>query len=248
MDLSVQLYTVRNEAKIDLAGTLSRLKAIGFTRVELARIDFNEENAQIVKNSGLFVTSIQVKPKVLEKDFMNIVAFCRTTGCGLVVASVIPLQGILGGKKALENVAGRLSSLSLKYRKAGIRFAFHHHDFEFKKIHSVPKLQWLMEWTDPSVSFILDTYWVKKSGEEPLRWLQFLNRRVAGLHLRDCASGKRPSDTELGNGTIDFPALFQALPNSVSYGAIEQKSSRPWESLKTSFSYLQSLNQPNIHI
>jgi len=248
MDVAVQLYTVREDARKDLAGTLSRLKALGYTRVELARIDFNKENAQIVKESGMEVTSIQVKPKILEKDFVNILSFCRTTGCDLVVASVLPLSAILGGKKALRKIAERLSALSLLYAREGIRFAFHHHDFEFKKIGKETKLEFLFRNTEPTVSFLLDTYWVKKSGEDPVLWSQFLGSRLAGLHLRDCASGKDPSDCEIGKGIIDFRFLFDSLPSSVAYGAVEQNSPHPWESLETSLSALRSMNHPNVHI
>lgn len=248
MDVSVQLYTVRKDAQADLAGTLSRLKALGFTRVELARIDFNEDNAKIVKDSGMEVTSVQIKPKILEKEYPSVLSFCRITGCDLVVASVLPLSGILGGKKALRNVASRLTALSLLYGREGIRFAFHPHDFEFKRIGNETKLEILVRETEPTVSFLLDTYWVKKSGEDLLRWAGFLGTRLAGLHLRDCAEGKNPPDCELGKGTFDFPALFASLPSSVSYGAVEQDSQDPWESLKTSIAYLRSLNQKNVHL
>jgi len=98
------------------------------------------------------------------------------------------------------------------------------------------------------VGFIVDTYWVKTTGRDPLEWIRHLGGRVIGLHLRDCQSPqgkKRPGDCEIGRGTIDFPTLLASLPEHIRYGAIEQNSPEPWKSLEISLDALRSMNQKN---
>jgi sugar phosphate isomerase/epimerase len=132
--VGVQTYTIREAARRNLPEALARLKALGVTSVELARIAFSAENAAIVRASGLAVSSIQAKFKQLSQDFNAMLAFCGAVDCKIVVVSVLPLSCILGGEWPLRAFAARLDSLAARYREQGITLAFHHHDFEFKRL------------------------------------------------------------------------------------------------------------------
>jgi len=252
--IGVQTYTIRKAARNDLPAALSKIKALGVQGVELARVTFSPENAAIVSASGLAVSSIQAKYKELSQGFDEMLAFCRALDCRIVVVSVLPLSCILGGRRALRAFAARLDSLAARYQAEGITLAFHHHDFEFKKLRGSvagstggqSKLAFLVEHSAPAVKFVVDTYWVKRAGDDPCRVLAWLGQRLAGLHLRDHAVVKKGSrslhhDTELGRGDIDFKAVFAAASPFASYAAIEQKSDAPFESLAYSLESLKRL-------
>jgi sugar phosphate isomerase/epimerase len=292
VQLGVQTYTIREAARRNLPEALARLKALGVTSVELARIAFSPENAAIVRASGLAVMSIQATYKELSGGFDGMAAFCAALDCKLVVVSVLPLACILGGERPLRAFAAGLDGLAARYREQGIALAFHHHDFEFKRLggHGAgaygvasgdasggdassggasgdggfsggasggasgdggfssgrSKFELLVELCSPSVKFVLDTYWAKRSGEDPCRLIAWLGERLAGLHLRDhalIASGARlmHRDTELGRGDIDFAAVIKAASPYASYAAIEQKSDAPFESLALSLEQLKRL-------
>jgi len=244
MILALQTYTVRKHAKADLPGSLDRIKSMGLTQLEWARLPIGSEEANLLRERGMTVVSIQAKAKILERHFSRVVAFCRSTDCSLVIVSVLSLSGILGGTTNLRGFANRLNELAARYRQAGVRLAFHHHDFEFKRLRGEYKLDWLVRWTDPSVSFILDTYWIQRSGQDPRAWIERIGDRVCGLHLRDCLPPPRrgkPGDCPLGMGTIPFTKVLESLPSSVLYGAIEQNSHDPWTDLAISCKYMNVL-------
>ena len=51
MKTGVQLFTVRKQARKDLYKTLKELNDMGINYIEAARIDFNEENAMLIKKA-----------------------------------------------------------------------------------------------------------------------------------------------------------------------------------------------------
>ncbi|MBU0953883.1 MAG: sugar phosphate isomerase/epimerase [Spirochaetes bacterium] len=240
MRLAVQTFTVRRDARRNLPETLARLKATGIEYLELARIKFSRENAETVAGSGLGTVAIQVTFNKLQRRFSQMVRFCRITGCSIVVVSVLPTAAILGFPGALGFFARQLSLLARRYAAQGIRLAFHHHDFEFHKSRGSIKLERLQKLCTPDVHFVMDTYWVARSGFEPLAIAKMLGSRLLGLHLRDLEKPDSPAhgrDCALGSGCINFEALVKNLPDTVVYGAIEQNSSEPWESLRQSIAY-----------
>lgn len=249
MILALQTYTVRKASHKALAKTLSRIRNLGITHLELARIPFTMATADLVLQSGLQVLALQVKPTILEKEHSAIVAFCQATHCRWVVASVLSWDAILGGKYALSKFSQRLNQLATLYAESGIGLAFHHHDFEFRKLKTGVKFDELIRQTNPNVRFILDTYWVRRAGQDPRNWILRLQDRLVGLHLRDCAPSlgkKKPPDCALGQGIIDFPGLLAAIPNSVLYGAIEQNTKDPWSEIETSMKFWKSLSAEEI--
>jgi hypothetical protein len=242
MLVGVQTFTIRKLAQNDLKQALLILKEIDVSNIELARIDFSEENAIIVKNSLLNVVSLQVKFRKIKNHFSKYVQFCNIVSCKTLVVSVLPLSCIIGGKNAILRFSKQLNILSKRCQMVGITLAFHHHDFEFSHIDEKTKFEYLVENTDSNVKFISDTYWVKKSGIEPVTIIKWLDSRLLGLHLRDhIIINNHHQDTEIGNGDIDFKAVFDAAKPYALYGAIEQKSDHPVESLKKSIETLKAL-------
>ncbi|OHE40805.1 MAG: hypothetical protein A2Y16_07195 [Tenericutes bacterium GWF2_57_13] len=243
MQLAIQTYTVRRELAEDIGETCERIRSLGIEAVELARVDWTQQTADRVVRSGLKVTSIQVKPVLLEADPDGIAAFCRTVGCPLVVASVLSTRAIFGGVRAIRKFAAELNELARMYAARGLAFAFHHHDFEFARAGGRRKFDILLEATDPAVKFVVDTYWVTKSGVDPALWIEALGARVIGLHLRDCVPRKGCAfahDAPCGAGIVDFPAVLAAAAGHASYAAIEQNSKRPFDDLAQSIRYLRS--------
>lgn len=248
MRLAVQTYTVRRELKADFAGTLRRLRGLGVGAVELARIGFTTAEARLVVDSGLSVTSLQVKPSTLKKDPFAIAAFAKDVGCPMIVVSVLSKGAILGGAASVKRFAGFLNGLAELFAAQGLALAFHHHSFEFARVGGRRKFDLLLEHTNPSVGFVVDTYWTARSWVDPAEWIRGLGPRLAGLHLRDCAEerGIRTDDAALGDGIIDFTAVLAAAAGHATYAAIEQDSRDPFADLAKSIDHLHGLGNPHI--
>ena len=103
IDFGVQTFTIRKAQKKNIRDAYLPLIKLGIRRFEVARIDFNEKNAKIIKSLvdeyGIEICSIQVKPKYVFSDISGIVRFCNTVGCKSVVISMLPFKCILGNEE-----------------------------------------------------------------------------------------------------------------------------------------------------
>lgn len=136
----------------------------------------------------------------------------------------------------LLNEAGR------GLRDAGIRFHYHHHDFEFKKVDGGKSgMDLLMEGLDPDVvDFCMDVAWIQKGGEDPAAYLLRHKDRIGYLHFKDFNDA---GWIELGQGHVDFAAIMQVLPEltGARWVMIEQDSTAidPVDSVAISRKYLK---------
>ncbi|MBV9848146.1 MAG: TIM barrel protein [Armatimonadetes bacterium] len=136
----------------------------------------------------------------------------------------------------LLNEAGR------KLRDEGVRFHYHHHDFEFKKVDGGKSgMDLLMEGLDPeAVDFCIDVAWVQKGGEDPAQYLVRHKDRIGYLHFKDFNDA---GWIELGQGKVDFAAIMQVLPDitGARWVMIEQDSTAidPVDSVAISRRYLK---------
>jgi len=241
MKIGVQTYTIRKTAKKNLNNAFDELLRMGIHKVELARLELNEELSFILSKKNFEVLSIQMKMSKLIKDSELISAFSKKVGCPLVIVSVLSLPAILFGKKSLLKFANQLNLLVDLYQQKGIKVAFHHHHFEFKKIKNQTKLNYLLEHTRHDLFIVSDTYWSKKSGYEPQEVIELIGDRLIGVHLRDYLIQKSqvPKDCEVGSGLIDFHQVIVASKHA-TYLVIEQNANKEIESIEKSVRYLKT--------
>ena len=250
MTIGVQTFTVRKEQKRDLAAAYRPLVDTGIRDVEIARIDFTEQNAQRVRTLGetlgIRPVSIQVKPKYVFGDVEGVSRFCQIAGCTRVVISMLPFSCILGKEEAFYSFLSRLDEQYERYRERGIVLAYHHHNWEYVTLsNGKTRMQELLERTR-SIRFVHDTYWTARSGVEPARQIAAFGDRLLGVHLRDLAFRKRlldvvPHDAPLGDGVIDFGAVLDAVRASgCEYMVIEQNSADPYADIAKSYRYITS--------
>ena len=236
--LAVQTFTVRNLAQKDLKKTLDELKLLGIKNIELAYIEQTEKNIKIIQDSNLKVVSMQLTLKILKNNFNDVVHHCKTLKCKRVIVSVMPVYAIIGKTKSVIKLGKQLDILKDKYNKEHIDFAYHHHDFEFKKIKGKSKLDILLENTSQDVKFVTDTYWTAKSKLSPSDIITKFGKRLMGVHIRDLSKLDFKTDCEIGSGSIDFNKVLTKAGKYASYVAIEQNTKTPLESLKQSITYI----------
>lgn len=243
--IGVQLYTVRKEINKDLIGTLKKVADIGYTSIELAGYrdgkfygSSPKEFKSIANDLGLKVISSHngIRPELIEKIVEDNVSLG-------VEYTVLPYLGNTQ-RKTLDDYK-KLSESFNTYgeicKKAGIKFAYHNHAFEFDVMDDKIPYDVLLEGTDPDlVKFEMDLYWLKKAGKDPLDYFDNYPGRFTMWHVKDMdpASGKY---TEVGSGNIDFKEIFNNAPKSgMQYFFVElDNSERPaLESIKISYDYL----------
>jgi len=108
-------------------------------------------------------------------------------------------------------------------KKAGIRFAYHNHDYSFKQVEGQLPQDVMMQGTDPSlVDYEMDIYWVVAAGADPVAWFNKYPNRFKLVHVKD---RKGEESVVLGTGTINFPQILkEGHKKGVDYYIVEQEA------------------------
>jgi len=206
--IGIQLYTVRNHMASDLNNTLQRIAAIGYKEVEFAGyFDHSpEEIRNILSIEGLASPSTHVPLKFIQSSPSQIIDVALTVGHKYIVMPwIMPHQRSLNKYKEYIELFNKFGE---QCQGAGLKFAYHNHDFEFEVIEGVRPMDLLLEGTDKNlVSFELDLYWIIKAGEDPLRYIKKYPNRFPLWHIKDMASDGSMRD--VGEGIINFEEIFK---------------------------------------
>jgi sugar phosphate isomerase/epimerase len=204
----VQLYTVRAEMAKDVPGTLKRIAEIGFGEVEFAGYFDRkpDEIKRIVADLGMTAPSSHVTALTARDDPMPLIEAAKIAGHEFLVVAWTPpeTRQTIDDWKAWADVCNRFAG---QCKTAGIRFAYHNHNFEFEPIGGVVPYDVMLSRTDPAlVQFELDMYWAKKGGGDLVNILSNHRGRIPLCHVKDM--DKAGAMADVGDGIIDFKAIF----------------------------------------
>ena len=253
LDFGVQTFTIRHLQKKNIKKAYMPLIKLGIKKYEVARIDFNEKNANIIKElvdgQGIEVVSIQVKPKYVFGEIEKIVRFCEITGCKNVVISMLPFGCILGNEEKFYNFLDSLDKHCDIYASHGITLAYHHHNWEYVRLsNGKTRMEELLSRTE-RIKFVHDTYWTARSGVSPTAQIKAFGKRLLGVHLRDLSFKARgidvlPINSAIGEGVVDFSAVLSECEKvGCSYYVIEQKTDSPYRDIEKSYLKLKEITE-----
>src|SRR3990170_782271 len=250
--IGLQLYTVRDQMQADLPGTLARVAAVGYREVEFAGY-FGRSPTDIrdlLARNSLTSPSTHVPIEMVRTQWRKTLDDSRQIGHQWVVVPWLSEaeRGSVDSWKRLAaefNVAGRAA------RDAGLRFAYHNHDFELQPIPTrspvsaatIP-LEVLITETDPAlVDFELDLYWLAKGGGDPLDYFTRFGKRFPLVHVKDSKGAPEHTMTEVGSGSIDFRRIFaEGDKGGLRHYFVEHdQPADPLASITASYNHLSTL-------
>jgi sugar phosphate isomerase/epimerase len=242
--IGIQLYTVRNLMEKDLEGTLAKVADIGYNEVEFAGY-FGRTPKQIralLLSNRLTSPSSHIPLPANDDAWSRALDDARETGHEW---AVIPwLDDTMRKADDWPRHADRFNSLAAKARQAGLRFAYHNHDFEFMRVGDGTGLDVLLSKTDPAlVDFEMDLYWVTKAGADPLDLISRYPKRFKLMHAKDATAAPERAMAPVGQGTIDFAKIFERERTSgMQHVYVEHdQAPDPIQSATTSYQYLAAL-------
>jgi sugar phosphate isomerase/epimerase len=227
--ISLQLYTVREETARDMPATLRRISEIGYPAVEFA--GFGGLSAgdlrNILDDLGLRASGAHVPYDSWETDPEAVITNMHTLDCAHAILPIVPPEQ-RGDESTVASLAGSLNRWGELCRKEGVTFSYHNHDFEFAPLSGTTMWDILVRETDPElVYFELDLYWVRYGGADPESLLYNLGDRIPLVHLKDMASGEQRSDLPVGEGTMPWNTLLRAAEGvGVHWYVAEQDNPR----------------------
>ncbi|NBC72038.1 TIM barrel protein [Paenibacillus sacheonensis] len=243
--LAAQLYTVRNELKKDFEAVLRELAQMGWAAVQIDGLHGNpaRDIAAVMNELGLKTAGMHVGLPRMRDDLDNVLEEARLFGTKDFICHSLP-DG-LQNPEGYASVKRDLLAVAERVKGTEFRVGYHNHDFEFHTtIDGKFALEYLLD--DPAIYAEIDTYWVKKAGQDPLSFIRGYANRMPILHLKDMTADDRQYFAEIGSGVIDFaPILRWGLASGVEWFAVEQDycPGSPLDSLAASLEYLLKLDE-----
>lgn len=247
----IQLWTVRDALAKDPKGVLKQLAESGYSHVESfegAQGIFwgmkHTEFKQYIGDLGMTIHSAHCN---VEADFERKAAEAAEIGMKYLI---MPWEGPGKTLEDYRKFADNFNAKAAVCKKAGIRFAFHNHDFTFRQMQGQYAQDVLMQNTDPElVDFEMDIYWVVAAGEDPEAWMKKYPNRFRLCHVKDRSktpgSDEGKNSVDLGTGTIDFSKVLKtARENGMQYYIVEQEAfpnGTPLEAANTDAGYMKKL-------
>ncbi len=222
--LGVQLYSVRDAMAKDPAATLKAIAEMGYREVEgfgytdgkMFGMPF-AEYLKVLRNNGLSMPSSHCNFSLNDYEEQN-------KGLSDRAKRAIDDAVAMGQKYIIfpwltekerpevEKIVKLTAAGAAYAQKAGVRFCYHNHDFEFTQRGPDGRLlmEWLLQEIDPKIlAMEMDIYWVCYARYNPLDWFRLYPGRWELCHAKDLAATEKRETIEFGDGTIDFPGIFR---------------------------------------
>lgn len=237
--MGLQLFTIRDAMKLDLNGTLKKVSAIGYQDTEtygfdpekvsyygLQASDFKQllESHQLTTTSGHynFYEFLNRSKDDVKRYVDQCIKGATAVGHRYITWPWLdPDHRTMADFKVLVN---QLNFIGERVTNAGLGFAYHNHDFEFKDHEGTNGYELIMRETDASaVKLQIDLYWVMHSSKlSPAELFKQQPGRFVMWHIKDMDKVSRDY-TELGNGSIDYTKILpEASVAGLQYYYLEQ--------------------------
>jgi sugar phosphate isomerase/epimerase len=230
--IGVELYSVRDELKQDLMGTVRAVAKMGYEGVEFYsayyswKPDYAKEVRKLLDDLKLPCASTHNGANAFApENIAKSIELNQILGSKFIVmASAGKVDGIDGWKK----VADQLNQGAAKFKAAGMRAAYHNHAAEFKPIGGVKPIEVLAKNTTKDVTLQLDVGTCVEAGSDPVAWINQNPGRINSIHCKDWSKDPAKGYKVLfGDGDSPWKKIFQAAEKKggIEFYLIEQEGS-----------------------
>jgi sugar phosphate isomerase/epimerase len=241
--LGAQLYSVRDFCKTlpDLLASLKKIKAIGYTTVQVSGIGpiDPKDVAKAAGDLGLAIVATHCGwPEFLE-NLDGLIERHKLWKCRHTAVGTLP--GTYYAEGGLEKFVAELAPVAEKLIAAGLDFSYHNHHKELMRLGDKTWLETLYSKAPPAhLKAELDTYWLQAGGGDPAWWVRKMAGRQPLLHLKGMVvANKEVRFAPVGEGNLNWPAILEAARAAgVEHYVVEQDSSYeadPFDCLATSY-------------
>ena len=252
MKIGAQTFTIRESMKTpeDIRVSLLKLADIGYRYAQLSR--WGEIEPELLREyadaAGVSLLLTHTPPERIVGETDAVIREHRIIGANWVGLGMMPKEYRDDPKEA-DAYLKTLEKPVEAIRKAGLRFCYHNHAFEFRRVNGERIIEHMLEhFSAEQMGIILDAYWVQVAGADVCSWIEKLKGRLDCVHLKDCAVS--PEDWKLqqfapiGSGNMDYPKILRAFEDAgTQYAFVEQDKCYdrdPFDCLKESFDYLHA--------
>ncbi|HTF20738.1 MAG TPA: sugar phosphate isomerase/epimerase [Chryseolinea sp.] len=251
--MGLALYSVREPIMKDPKGVLQSVAGFGYKELET----FSYKDGQIfgmnfsdfcnhAKSLGMKVTSGHYGLAQITGDtWLKAVDDAKKNGQEFMVMPYL----VEGDRKTIDDykrVCEKLNAAGEVCNKNGIRFQYHNHAFEFDTVDGQIPFDVMLKELDPKkVGLELDLYWIVRAGKDPVKYFEAFPRRFEQWHIKDMSKADNSKNSNVGDGSIDFKALFAyAKKAGLKHWYVEYDTfpGDPVESVAASAKYMKTLH------
>jgi sugar phosphate isomerase/epimerase len=241
-DIGLQLYTLRDVINRDVKGTLEKVAALGYKKVEAYGYNDGKLFGMSVKEFATLAKKLKLKvssghyllgksdsTKAMKGTLLNewerAVADAKEVGQEYMILAYLYADE----RTSLDDyksICERVNISAEVCKKYGIRMGYHNHEFEFEKFDNQVVYDVMLKELDPTlVSMEMDLYWVHVANQSPLDYFAKYPGRFEQWHVKDMDKLDPKKQVDVGTGKIDFPSLFaNAKQAGLKHFYVEQEA------------------------
>ena len=251
--IGLQLYSLRADFSNNVPGTLARVRGFGFSNVELAGTYSltPEKFKALLDANGLKPVSGHFSYDRYRDDIDGVVRDAKALGLEYAGCAWIPHEGNFD-EKTCRAAAAVFNRAGEALAKAGVKFFYHTHGYEFQPHGQGTLFDLLLAKTNPKfVQYEMDVFWIVHPGQDPVKLLRQHGKRLELMHVKDMKKGVKGdltghsdvrNDVTLGTGQMDWPAILKAAKEAgVKYYFIEDESPTAAEQIPQSLKFLEQV-------
>lgn len=240
--IGVMMYTVLDQARADLEGTLAHLAAIGYRGIETYGLVEHFGPARVrraIAAAGMELISAHAPfpagPRADQILDENAELGARILVWSMEREEFDTPQAVLAGTERVNAAAERAAT-------RGMAIAYHNHFAEFsRRFGGQQAYDLLLSALDDRVLVELDAYWAQLGGADPAEVLTRLGDRARLVHVKDGPARSYADDVmvPIGEGRIDWARALRA-PSGLRWHIVELERLHidTFVALRRSYDYL----------
>jgi sugar phosphate isomerase/epimerase len=250
--IALQLYTLRNQMKMNIPDCLHFVAQTGFEAVETAfwPDDVSIKQAgKYLKDAGLSVSSAHVALPNTDQNKAIMLETAETFNCKKMIWHGWPEDKRYSSMEGTKELVGLYNEANQFAHDHVLEFGLHNHWWEYRnKVDGKFVYQVLLESVDPQIFFEIDTYWVKVAGQDPVKIVGEFGKRAPLLHIKDGPArwtDSLPADkpepmVAAGKGAQNFPAIVKAANGNTEWMVLEMDvtATDVFAAIRDSYHYL----------
>ncbi len=218
--IGLQLYSLRDQFKVNVDSTLAFIQAQGITDVELAGTYGLTAEAFKAKldQYGLKPTSMHYSMSEHRDSMDKIIREAKIFGVQYAGTAWIDHKSDTITLAEIQEAVKVFNDAGKKLKENGLQFFYHTHGFEFVPYEGGTYFDYLYANTDSTnVKFEEDVFWVTHGGQDPIEFLKKYGSRIVLFHIKDMDKSVKGNltggedvkmDVAWGTGQIDIKSLL----------------------------------------
>jgi len=214
--ITVQLYSVREQASRDYEGTIREIAAMGFENVEPAGFPGSSvaKAAKLFQELGIKAPSCHGALPIGENK-NAIIDDALLLGHKYIITGCPPkFKENFASTDAILATAEQYCEAAAFAAEHGIQVGYHNHDWDLIDVDGRPGYHVFLENTPETVLWEADLFWVTKAGLDPVAFIKEIGVRGKLLHFKDgiINAGDTFTEAETEDGRIMISSATPFLP------------------------------------